>query len=274
MDYDNQSRGALVPKKRGFIESPDFSVSFVLSGEMIAAYLQKKSQAGVAKSAIQKYKGSLKKLLECLPEEKQVTKEQLIAWRKCLEDSGYSKVTVCGHVKVINDFLRTEGYPSLCIPKPLRLDVQGQTFGYLTAIEPTHKRCHREIVWRCQCKCGNEIELPATLLVSGNTTSCGCLSAEILKDANRYVEGTSIRQSLKDEPKSSRAVSGYTGVQLKRNKWVAYITYKKVKYHLGTYEKLEDAVKARSRAKQLVIENARELCEKYDLQQMYMQTGE
>ena len=51
----------------------------------------------------------------------------------------------------------------------------------------------------------------------------------------------------------------------KRGKWQAQITYRKKHYILGTYTHLDDAVKARARAKELVMENAAELQELYNL---------
>lgn len=55
-------------------------------------------------------------------------------------------------------------------------DLVGQQFGRLTVIEDTNKRTlYRSVIWKCQCQCGNFIEVAANNLVSGNTTSCGCL---------------------------------------------------------------------------------------------------
>ena len=87
---------------------------------------------------------------------------------------------------------------------------------------------------------------------------------ELLRESNKYIDHTSIRQSLEERVESKRAQSGYTGVTRKRDKWSASITYKKKCYYLGCYSKLEDAVKARARAKQLVIEDAEKLLEVYD----------
>lgn len=51
-----------------------------------------------------------------------------------------------------------------------------QTFGFLKVIgyEGTYKG---HTMWRCRCKCGNEVILPQGNLKSGNTTSCGCRRA-------------------------------------------------------------------------------------------------
>lgn len=37
-------------------------------------------------------------------------------------------------------------------------------------------------IWRCQCDCGNMVELPGNQLLSGNNKSCGCLARPPLKD--------------------------------------------------------------------------------------------
>ena len=59
-------------------------------------------------------------------------------------------------------------------------------------------------------------------------------------------------------------MSGYVGVTRKRDKWQAYITYKREHISLGVYEKLEDAVKARARGKEAVMADATELLKIYE----------
>lgn len=57
--------------------------------------------------------------------------------------------------------------------KPLQLS--GQKFGKLTAIEKTNKRTSQgNVIWLCKCECGNIIEVAGSSLKSGNTKSCGC----------------------------------------------------------------------------------------------------
>ncbi len=59
------------------------------------------------------------------------------------------------------------------------IDLTGMQFGLLTVlyraedyVQPSgqHKR-----IWHCRCKCGNECDIRASDLKSGNTKSCGCL---------------------------------------------------------------------------------------------------
>ena len=59
-----------------------------------------------------------------------------------------------------------------------RVDLTGQRFGKLTALEPTDKRKNGNIVWKCKCDCGNICEYTTGSLRSG-TKSCGCASLGI-----------------------------------------------------------------------------------------------
>ncbi len=237
--------------------------AFLMNQEIVEHYLQQKLAQGVSETAVAKYRTALLRLIQWGGDGCLLTAEDLREWRKSLEDYGYSKYTVQAYVKVINDFLRSFHLNSFCIPKPIRMQLQGNTYGYLTVLEPTEKRRRKDLVWRCVCKCGKEIEVPTTLLLTGNTTSCGCLNAEILQHVNRYVEGTSLRQALEDKPVSLYSASGYTGVFPKKDKWQALINYKGVRYNLGTYTKVEEAAAARARAKAWVMEDAAKLYEEY-----------
>ena len=61
-------------------------------------------------------------------------------------------------------------------------DLTGQVFGRLTVlyraenyISPTGKHHPR---WHCRCECGNEVDVNASSLRAGKTTSCGCYRRE------------------------------------------------------------------------------------------------
>lgn len=62
--------------------------------------------------------------------------------------------------------------------KELFENLRGQVFGRLIVIEPTENRINKSVVWKCQCECGNEKMVSATLLKTGKTKSCGCLKEE------------------------------------------------------------------------------------------------
>lgn len=57
-------------------------------------------------------------------------------------------------------------------------DLTGETFGKLKVIEITPERRNRQVVWKCQCECGNIVNVVGQALRTGHTKSCGCLNYE------------------------------------------------------------------------------------------------
>lgn len=56
----------------------------------------------------------------------------------------------------------------------------GQKFGRLTVLERTSEtNNNRSRLYKVLCDCGSEVLQPGSLLINGNTLSCGCLRAEI-----------------------------------------------------------------------------------------------
>ena len=240
---------------------------YVIRAENISEYLLWEEERDISKHDLRKQKRFVNSLLEWFSSGKELSMENLSEWRKDLEDKGYSLATVHNYVKGVNRFLDYAGYSEFKFPKGKSKDLSGQVFGSLTVIEKIAERSRRNVVWRCRCECGNVAEIPATRLLTGNTLSCGCARVEQLQKANQYIDKTNLRQSLLDQPLSSNSFSGYTGVARKRDKWQAYINYKGRRYFLGSYEKLDDAVEARAKAKKLVQEDALRLKEEYEKRQ-------
>jgi len=56
--------------------------------------------------------------------------------------------------------------------------LQGKRFGRLLVIDMAIHRKDRCVVWRCLCDCGRVKLVRGNSLVSGLTTSCGCLAKE------------------------------------------------------------------------------------------------
>jgi len=54
----------------------------------------------------------------------------------------------------------------------------GNTYGYLTVIERAPNNKDGRAMWKCRCKCGNEVIVLGKHLRSGNTKSCGCYQKE------------------------------------------------------------------------------------------------
>ena len=59
------------------------------------------------------------------------------------------------------------------------LNLKGQRFGKLVAIQPTEKRSpDGRVIWECQCDCGNICYVDTHCLKEGKTQSCGCLRSK------------------------------------------------------------------------------------------------
>ena len=55
-----------------------------------------------------------------------------------------------------------------------------QRFGKLVALEATDLRSNKgNIIWKCQCDCGNIAYVRKDMLLDGKTKSCGCLKREV-----------------------------------------------------------------------------------------------
>lgn len=57
----------------------------------------------------------------------------------------------------------------------------GTVYDRLTTVKILRRDADRNIVWLCQCACGNAHEIAATQLHKG-TQSCGCLQREVARD--------------------------------------------------------------------------------------------
>ena len=133
--------------------------------------------------------------------------------------------------------------------------VKGQQFGMLTVLEKAGST-GRETIWRCRCECGNEVNVAASCLRSGNTKSCGCLKAHYqqqLRGRLHVVDNTCLEWVLGRKMRNDNK-SGHPGIYKKRRngKYSVFIGFKKKIYHLGTYMDYEDALRTRLSAEDAI----------------------
>lgn len=162
----------------------------------------------------------------------------------------------CGHRWKASVAQRIQGNNCKCchppVEKPLkkkkpRTDLTGKKFGRLSVVE--YYGIKKESLWKCKCECGNELIVTQNKLTSGKTTSCGCRQNEMrkknFKNHIHFVEGTCIEEiAAKTTP--SNNTSGFRGVYVRKNGYFRVsITFKGKRYDLGTYQTLEEAIKAR-----------------------------
>lgn len=81
------------------------------------------------------------------------------AGKGCGDDVAHA-VRKAAHGRISNMFQRA-------------IDISGQRFNHLTAIEPVGRR-GTSVLWRCHCDCGRETAVGAYQLRAGEIKSCGC----------------------------------------------------------------------------------------------------
>ena len=64
------------------------------------------------------------------------------------------------------------------------IDLTGQRFGRLTVVERVLPNKGGNAIWRCQCDCGNEVDVWGSALRNGHTKSCGCFRSDTTKDVH------------------------------------------------------------------------------------------
>ncbi len=67
------------------------------------------------------------------------------------------------------------------------IDISGQRFGKLIAIEPVDRKIKRGVEWRCICDCGKETFAFGGHLRSDYRKSCGCISSEKFEETGTNI---------------------------------------------------------------------------------------
>lgn len=134
-------------------------------------------------------------------------------------------------------------------------DITGQRFGRLLALRPTEQRTSNgSVIWELKCDCGKLTYKTVNALKTGRVLSCGCLyiqsRSETIKSRRDFIDDTSLSSLVLSKKLNSRNKSGYTGVWFNKRteKWEAMINFKKVRFRLGQFSCINDAVSARKRA--------------------------
>lgn len=185
--------------------------------------------------------------LEVLHKDTEKTKQGKSKW--------VCKCHACGNIisiprpKLISGDATSCGCMFHAVKEKNDLDLTGETFGSLKVQEKVSGK-GVSTLWKCQCNCGNVINVIQSNLTSGATNSCGCMhrkqSSENIKDYMGIIDGTnvSIISSNKIPSNNTTGVKGVYYVK-RLNKWNARIMFKGKSYNLGYYAKKEDAIRAR-----------------------------
>lgn len=135
-------------------------------------------------------------------------------------------------------------------------DIAGRRFHRIVALYPTDGRTSGgSVIWHCRCDCGNVIDVSHNELEYGNIKSCGCQKREHnqkLKGYRELVDGTSV-DMIRSTKLPSNNTTGYKGVYVIRGKYAAKIVFQQKAYYLGTFEKIEDAIRERRKAEEILF---------------------
>lgn len=192
---------------------------------------------------------------DLLPDMVLVNSNIRVWWNSKLD--GEIKAPIEMRLKEIEGFQDPkQGVGQSVIEKSPRNDLRGKTFGRLQVI--AYEGVKKESMWRCRCECGAEIVVKRNNLVSGKTRSCGCLSKEVresnFKKNIHFIDGTCV-EKVAAKVTHQNNTSGFRGVSIRENgKYRAGMTFKGRRYELGTYDKLEDAIKARLAGETMIDE--------------------
>ena len=138
-------------------------------------------------------------------------------------------------------------------------DLTGRRFGRLTVIRrvegyPTPRGLRDG--WLCKCDCGNEVVVSTGDLTRGRTRSCGCLRRETTSKNHArtlgHYKGTAITKIRPDRAANRDNELGVKGIHWheKKQKYRAMIYFRGKSKHLGYFDTLGEAVKAREEAEE------------------------
>lgn len=68
-----------------------------------------------------------------------------------------------------------------------KLDLLNRRFGNLLVIQDVGRTKSQQVIWLCHCDCGAETKVASSHLVTGHTSSCGCLKNKATHGHSRSI---------------------------------------------------------------------------------------
>ena len=124
---------------------------------------------------------------------------------------------------------------------PRLIDLTGQRFGRLVAIEKAPHVKGVPVYWTCRCDCGTVKDIAAVSLRNGSTRSCGCLQKETVskirklhgdKGSRLYVVWHSMVERCRNSKKPFYKYYGGRGIQV-CEEWKVYSNFKEWAFKNG-----------------------------------------
>jgi hypothetical protein len=176
------------------------------------------------------------------------------------------RCTECGIIKPVDITSLNSGASTHCHKCGVKKRVSGTNsdihvgdkFFHWTVI----KNMGRIILCECDCKNKTRREIPGKYLLRGETKSCGCKRGESQSKGQRIGKeiGLKIMNEIHaaglypsyEKKTNKNSSTGITGVSINRRdgKYRAYISVDHKSIHLGLYDTLDEAAKARKEAEE------------------------
>lgn len=137
---------------------------------------------------------------------------------------------------------------------PTKIEI-GKTYGVLTVDAATTEKDYRgRTLYLCTCQCTRTRLVAADRLLAGGVTSCGCMQER----ARKLIGGSKERRGWTAEEEAARIakrMTGCEGIYQRDDTYIAQIKIQYKTYHIGSYEKRDDALEARHAVVQVRIQD-------------------
>lgn len=125
----------------------------------------------------------------------------------------------------------------------------GKKFNHLTLIKNLNKIDKRNSKLALfKCDCGNIKEMVFTQVFNSEVKTCGCKQGYLNSNAKKKKQNALLKVYTTKTIKSN--ASGYNGISLVNGKYRVRIQINKKSKHIGYFDNLETAIKARKEAEE------------------------
>ena len=149
-----------------------------------------------------------------------------------------------GHIKVAQEVVSV----------PTKI-VIGKRYGMLTVDAATEKKDYRgRTLYHCTCECTGTRLVAADRLLAGGVRSCGCAQER----AQKQIGGSKERRGWtaeEDAARIAKRMKGCEGIYQRGDTYIAQMKIDYKTYHIGSYRKKTEALKARQAVVQARIKN-------------------
>lgn len=153
------------------------------------------------------------------------SKNGVLYWR-CL--------CACGNKKDIRGGSLKSGDTTSCGCN-VKKDLTDQRFGRWLVKEKAGRDIWYNLLWKCECDCGNVVIVNGSSLRDGSSLSCGCLQKEIISKLMKGIPKSEEQRKRMSENSSNYNPNLTTEDRIKNRKIQGYEEWRKIVYKVDNY---------------------------------------